>query len=141
MDKFGKVIKTTMSNGLNTGKGGGSMDNLNYSIFPDKKLKVGDTWESEVEQNMNGPIAVIKTKYKLVSITDGIAEISMDGTLGIKENTEGKISGTQKGTSKIDIATGMNKSITLDQDIDMEMNDMGMKMPMKVKNNITITTK
>ncbi len=140
MDKFGKIIKTTMSNGLNNEKGSG-MDNMNYAVFPDKKIKVGDTWDSEVEQNMNGTLAIIKTKYTLVSVIDGIAEVSMDGTLEIKPGSEGRISGTQKGTSKIEVATGMNTEIVLDQDIDMEMNDMGMKMPMKLKNKITITTK
>lgn len=141
MDKFGKVIKTTMSEGLKNDKDSDGMDNLNYAVFPDKKLKVGDTWDSEIEQDMNGIKAVIKTKYKLEGVKDGIADISMDGTLELKTGSEGKLSGTQKGTSKIEIATGISKEVTIDQDIDMEMNNMGMTMPMKVKNKVTIGMK
>ncbi len=139
LDKSGKTIKTTMSAGLSTGKSDG-LDNFNYAVFPDKKLKVGDTWESDIEQNMGGTDVLIKTKFKLVSIKDGIAEISMDGTLELKPGGEGKINGTQKGTTKVEIATGMNTEVNIDQDIDMEMNDMGMKMPMKMKNKIVITS-
>lgn len=143
MDKTGKNIKTTMSPGLTSGdkKGGDGMTNLNYTVFPDKKLKVGDTWESDIDQKMGNTEVIIKTKFKLVSVKDGVAEISMDGTLGLKPGSEGEITGTQKGTVNVEIATGMNKNVTIDQDIQMEMNDMGMKMPMKMKNKITITTK
>lgn len=143
MDKTGKIIKSTMSEGLNKssdGKGNG-MSNFNYSVFPDKKVKVGDTWESDINQKMSKVEIVVKTKFKLVSVKDGIAEISMDGTLELKPGAEGKITGTQKGTSKVEIATGLNKEVIIDQDIDMEMDNMGMKMPMKMKNKITITTK
>lgn len=143
MDKTGKTIKTTMSPELTSGEGKGSdgMTNLNYSVFPDKKLKVGDTWESDIEQKMGKTDIIIKTKFKLVSVKDGIAEISMDGTLDIKPGSEGEITGTQKGTTKVEIATGMNQEVNIDQDIQMQMNDMGMKMPVKMKNKITITTK
>lgn len=141
MDKFGKVIKTTMSEGLKTGKDNDGMNNMNYAVFPEKKIKVGDTWDSEIDQDMNGIVAVIKTTYKLESLKDGIAEISMDGTLNLKAGAEGKLTGTQKGTSKIEVATGLTSEVIIDQDIDMEMNEMGMKMPMKLKNKITIITK
>lgn len=141
MDKFGKVVKTTMSEGLKNGKESDGMNNMNYAVFPDKKIKVGDTWDSEIEQDMNGIIAVIKTKYKLESLKDGIAEISMDGTMNLKEGAQGKLTGTQKGTSKIEVSTGLSKEVNIDQDLDMEMNEMGMKMPMKLKNKVTITMK
>lgn len=142
MDKLGKVVKSTMSPGLSgpDGKGKGGMENMSYSVFPDKKIKVGDTWESDIDQKMGNSEVIVKTKFKLVSVSNGIAEISMDGTLELKPGTEGKITGTQKGTSKVELATGMNQEVVIDQDIDMEMNDMGMKMPMKMKNKITITT-
>ena len=54
-------------------------------------------------------------------------------------STNGKVNGTQKGTGKIEIATGLSKEVIMDQNIDMEMDDMGMKMPMKMKNKITVT--
>lgn len=138
MDKFGKVIKATNSD-TTSKKSKGGIENFSFAVFPDKKVKVGDTWESNVEQNMEGTIMVIKSKYKLNSVTDGIADISIDGVVEIKPGAEGKVSGTQKGTAKIEVATGIGKEVVIDQDIEMEMNDMGMKMPVKMKNKITIT--
>jgi hypothetical protein len=141
MAKNGTIVSTKMSPGLSDGKSNkkGGFENFNYTIFPEKKIKVGDTWESDIEQEMEGMVLVLKSKYKLVSVKDGLAEISMDGTIDIKPGGKGKISGTQTGTSKIEIATGMNKEMIMDQNIDMELDDMGMKMPMKLKNKITIT--
>ncbi len=143
MDKFGKVVKSVQSDSLSEGKNGkskkGGFENMSYAMFPDKKIKVGDTWNSDIEQDMNGVIILVKTTYKLTGIKDGIADITMDGTLALKPGSEGKITGTQKGTGKIEIATGLGKEIIMDQDLEMEMDDMGMKMPMKMKNKITIT--
>ena len=139
MDKNGKIVKTTMSSGLSDGKDKGGFNNINYSVFPDKKVKVGDTWDSDIEQTMNKLVAIIKTKYTLTAVKDGMADIAMDGTLDIKPGSTGKITGTQKGTGKIEIATGMSKEVVMDQDIEMEVDQMGMKMPMKMKNKVTIT--
>jgi len=143
MDKMGKLIKSTNSPGLDEGdkKRKGGMENFNFSSFPDKKIKVGDTWESNIEQEMEKMVVIIKTTHKLVSIKDGVAEISLDGSLSLKEGSSGKITGTQKGTTKIEVATGITKEAIVDQDFDMEMDDMGMKMPMKMKNKVTITMK
>ncbi len=145
IDKLGKIIKTTNSPGLDEGNDGkkrkGGIENFNFNSYPDKKIKVGDTWESTIDQEMEKMSIVIKTTHKLISVKDGIAEISIDGTFNLKEGAPGKITGTQKGTSKIEIATGINKESVIDQNIDMEMDDMGMKMPMKMKNKITITMK
>jgi len=138
LDKFGKVIKSTNSD-TTAKKSRGGIENFSFAVFPDKKIKVGDTWDSNIEQNMEGTIIVIKTKYKLNSVTNGIADIGIDGVMEIKPGTEGKVSGTQKGTAKIEVATGIGKEVTIDQDMEMEMNDMGMKMPVKMKNKITIT--
>lgn len=143
IDKLGKIIKTTNSPALDEGdkKRKGGMENFNFNTFPDKKIKVGDTWESSIDQEMDKMMVVIKTTHKLVSVKDGIAEISIDGTFSLKEGAPGKITGTQKGTTKIEIATGISRESVIDQDIDMEMDDMGMKMPMKMKNKVTITMK
>lgn len=139
MDKFGKVIKTTNSDTTGKRKNRGGIENFSFAVFPDKKIKVGDTWESNIEQNMEGTMMVIKSTYKLISVKDGIAEVSIDGVVEIKPGSEGKVSGTQKGTAKIEVATGLGKEVVIDQDMEMEMDDMGMKMPVKMKNKITIT--
>jgi hypothetical protein len=138
LDKFGKVIKSTNSD-TTARKSRGGIENFSFAVFPDKKIKVGDSWDSNIEQNMEGTIIMIKTKYKLNSVTNGIADISIDGVMEIKPGSEGKVSGTQKGTAKIEVATGLGKEVVIDQDMEMEMNDMGMKMPVKMKNKITIT--
>ena len=136
MDKLGKNIKTTMSPGLRSGD---IITNVNYSVFPDKKIKIGDTWESDIKQDINGYTTngIIKTKFKLVSVKDGVAEISMDGALDLKPGTEEEITGTQKGTAKVEIATGVNNEVIIDQDVQIESN-MGIKMIIKNKIRITI---
>ena len=146
MDKTGKVIKTTSSPALTENDKEGKpkksgFENMQFNVFPDKKLKVGDTWENSVEQNMNGTMVDLKSTYTLTAVNNGIAEVKIEGTFTIKPGSEGKFTGSQKGTSKIEIATGICTEAIIDQDIDMEANNMGMKMPMKMKNKITVTLK
>jgi len=146
----GKIVRTTLNELMTeiSGEAGGQMqDYSNYSVaFPDKPVKIGESWESETKQNTEGIEMVTKTKYTLKGIKDGVAEVELDGTIGSNEiagesGTTGKITGTQKGTSYIDLKTGWVKETKMNQDLNMEIDQMGMKMPMKVKGTITLTTK
>jgi hypothetical protein len=140
MDKYGKTIKTSYSD--STRAEGGIMDGFNFSVFPDKKVKIGDTWTSNIDQKMKDVSLIIQSTYTLLSVKDGIAETNLDGTLAINPGeTATTLNGTQKGTVKIELATGITREANLEQNMDMEISDKEMKMPMKMKNTVTITMK
>lgn len=151
-DSKGKIVKTTLNEMMKdiTGeepKDGGMQDFSGYSIsYPEKPIKIGESWTGEVKQNNQGMNMVIKSTYTLKSIKDGIAEIEVDGKVSdgnIPEgdNSKGSVSGTQKGTTWVDLKTGWTKESKLNQDMTMEIEQMGMKMPMKLKGTITLKTK
>jgi hypothetical protein len=141
MDKYGKTIKTTYSDSTNT-KGGGVMDGFNFSMFPNKKVKVGETWTSNTDQKMKDVELIIKSTYSLLSVKDGVAETNLDGTIAIQPGEiKTTLNGTQKGTIQIELATGITREANIVQDMDMEISDNEMKMPMKMKNTIKITMK
>lgn len=131
-----------------------SKDNLNsmfgmmFSIYPNKPVKEGDTWTADNTVDMNGMKMNIKANYKLIKVTNGIAEIAVDGTVDSKGSMEQSgmnidmdMKGTQKGTMNLKVADGYLKDGKYTMDIDATMNMMGQKMPMKMKAAYTMTGK
>jgi len=101
------------------------MDQMKNQIgsvtYPEKALKIGDSWTDEkTEQGM-----VIKTTYKVKSISKDVVGIDITGEIsGIGE---GKLSGSME----LDRASGIPKTSTLV----MEMNVQGQDM----KTNVSTT--
>lgn len=89
----------------------------NLKLFNKKTLEPGEEWEqvNPVDAEIN---AEVKTKYKFVSLQDGLANFEYEGKIDLEEQpitVEGKkvtatLKGKQSGYSNIDIATGMTKS-------------------------------
>jgi len=62
----------------------GQMFSQVFAFAPDKAVKVGDTWNRNDKMPAAGLEASVKQKYKLESITDGIAKIGLTGDLEFK---------------------------------------------------------
>ncbi|NUM81188.1 hypothetical protein HUU42_10310 [bacterium] len=142
LDKNSKIISSISSDPSLSNP----MDDV-ASVFSGNKVKVGDSWVTDRDANIKSMtgilIATVKTNFKLVSLKDGVAELSFDGNYQIKEAAEGtKLSGLQSGKTKIDMATGLPKEIIMDQEFDIVgMNKNGVALPTKMKNKITIEIK
>jgi len=94
----------------------------NGIVYPEKVVKVGDTWT--MEKNENG--VQMNFTYKVKSITDTTVQIDVTGTIG------GAGTGTITGNVIIDKSTGVaTKSI-----INMDMEVQGQK----VKTSVEMTT-
>ena len=128
-----------------------SKDNFNnmfgmmFSLYPDHPVKEGDTWTGENKMDMNGVNMNVKTKYTLIRVKDGIAEVGVDGTIDSKGTMVQKgmsmdmdMTGTQKGKMNVKLADGYLQSGNYDMDIDASMSMMGQKIPMKMKASYTL---
>jgi len=109
-----------------------------FKIYPDKPVKIGDSWTVDTKMQMSMPIETI-TQYTLKEVKDGIAILSVKGTLVSKGNFEAMgnkmetdLQGTNSGETSIDIKTGIvlnshlrvelyGKMKSMGQDIDFEM--------------------
>lgn len=120
-----------------------------FTMYSNGPVAVGDSWTRDIEQVVNNMKTKNTTKYTLVSVKDGVAEIECDGKLsgaGSPETDEGtkaeaEINGTQKGTLKIQVANGHLVSGDIKMDMDAKIKTGGMKMPMKMKGIYTFKGK
>ncbi|WP_316844600.1 DUF6263 family protein [Pedobacter psychrodurus] len=109
-----------------------------FKIYPDRAVKIGDSWTVDTKMQMSMPIETI-TQYTLKEVKDGIAILSVKGTLVSKGNFEAMgnkmetdLSGTNSGETSLDIKTGIvlnshlrielyGKMKSMGKDIDFEM--------------------
>lgn len=109
-----------------------------FKIYPDRAVKIGDSWTVDTKMQMTMPIETI-TQYTLKEVKDGIAILGVKGTLVSKGNfeimgnkMETDLQGTNSGETSIDVKTGIvlnshlrvelyGKMKSMGQDIDFEM--------------------
>jgi len=109
-----------------------------FKIYPDKAVKIGDSWTVDTKMQMSMPIETI-TQYTLKEVKAGIALLSIKGTLVSKGSFEAMgnkmetdLLGTNTGEAAVDIKTGIvlnshlrvelyGKMKSMGQDIDFEM--------------------
>lgn len=144
MDKKGHTLNTDMS-ALTAGSEGqiAQQDNTlsNYNVgFPEKPVKVGDSWEEEKELKTQNAVMKIKTKHTLKSISNDIAEIESTGTIE-PANPGDKIKGKQTGITKVNLKNGWSSESKINQEIEMEIAQMGQTIPMKIKSEVIVTSK
>ena len=94
-------------------------------------VKIGDSWTVDTKMQMSMPIETI-TQYTLKEVKDGIAILSVKGTLVSKGNIEAMgnkmetdLSGTNSGETSLDITTGMVLNSHLRIELYGKMKSMG----------------
>ena len=122
---------------------------LMFQMYPDKPVKVGETWVKQVETEIANAKIKVEVEYKLASVKDGVAYLDLNGKISGKgnfsesgaEGIEVDMKGTQDGKISIGLADGYVKDGDFKMDIDAAMEMMGQKMPMKLKGKYLIQGK
>ena len=109
----------------------GQFDRFLY-IFPNKEVKVGDTWQKK--SDVSGPMAgKYNSTYKVTDIEGEM--VTLDETTKLESADEKmKMKGDIKGTIVVDSKTGL--VVSADQDIKMTTEVNGTSMEMKGKTKI-----
>jgi hypothetical protein len=117
-----------------------SMLGMMFQMYPDKPVKVGESWEKEIEFPMAEIKMKIKGKYTLKSVKDGVAFIDLKGTFKGKGsmNQNGMaidmdMDGTQNGQINIGLEDGYLKDSDIKMDMKALTEVMGQKMKMTMK--------
>jgi hypothetical protein len=124
-------------------------------IYPDDPVAAGESWTTQMDAKIGFPMR-LKNTYKLKERKDNVATLEMVTTIEPDEDAEPMtigdiemvfdLSGTQKGTMKVDELTGWPVGGTMDQEIEGEIKLKGvpgqdrMKIPMTIESRITFTT-
>lgn len=122
------------------------MMQTSFNIFPDKPVKVGESWTKTSDMNMQMMKMKMDTKYTLKKVDGDKATIEMDGKISTGAGTEVQgmkldLNGTQTGTMEVEIATGQAVSGDIKQIIKGKMQAGGQEIPMDVTSEIKITGK
>ena len=111
-----------------------------HAVYPDRKIKVGESWETDVNP-LKGSEMKVHVVYTLIKVSRKHAELSVKGNVTANE-IEGEeivLNGNTAGTMKVDRKTGMLISSTIDLDMSLELDQGGTKIPATIMGT-TITT-
>ncbi|MCS6981746.1 MAG: DUF6263 family protein [Flavobacteriales bacterium] len=143
MTPQGKAVRTDMSEIKALSPESGNLlegDNglfSGYTEFPDKSLKVGDSWEVERDLNSQKYLMRIKAKYTLKEVKDGLALIHLTGQY-LPSDDKSSVSGFLEGDLHVDTQTGWTKEALLRQDLTFSSSELGLGTPLKIKSTITL---
>ena len=122
-----------------------SMKNMfeqSFKSYPNNPVRVGDSWNIESTTMMNNMNTGLKTKYTLKSVSRNVATIAVAGEMEISPGAgmEGKITGTQTGTTSVDTKSGLTVTGDLSQNMKGTIRaqgvDIQMEMIIKTKTSI-----
>jgi len=125
-----------------------SLFGMMFSMYPGKPVKVGETWTAKTKVNLANMDMQVNTKYKLVGVKNGVADIDVDGIIDGKGDMKQSgmsmgvsMSGTQKGMFTIKIDDGYMQHGSYKMDVKAEMEMGGQKVPMSIKANYSLSNK
>jgi hypothetical protein len=95
------------------------MFSQSFNIFPNKPVKVGDTWEKMINGTAAMPMNMT-TVYTVKSIDDNMVTLSANSKMDFTGNSQ--MSGSQTGTMKVDATTGLVTEGNFEQKITGQMN-------------------
>jgi uncharacterized protein DUF6263 len=131
MDKKGSIKKLDLSNITDNSDLANSLTSGNtYAVYPKDKVKVGDSWESDLEP-LEGSEMKVHINYTLLKISRKQVVIGVEGILAGNEiqGEEINLNGTTVGEMIVDRSTGMLITSTIDMEIAVDIEQGGVKIP------------
>lgn len=114
-----------------------------FEVYPDKMVKSGDIWENGYETSIGFANVRVKNKYRLLSVTDNVAHIELQGRISSDKTEQAQnsimlLNGSQSGTFDVVIETGLVQSAKIKQILSGEMDITGKNTPVSVESDIYI---
>lgn len=108
-----------------------------YSIYPNKPIKVGDSWTRTASVKGKTPM-MIDSRYTVKAIENGMATLGVTSTFSpLEKEGDSNIKGTQEGEMQVELATGITTDAKLNQQFTMETQGV----PVEMKSLVTIKSK
>lgn len=111
-------------------------------VYPEHSLKAGQSWDIQLKPDPASDF-VINSTYKLESVKGNVARISYSGTITGTEimGANAKVNGTLNGNMEVNTVSGWVIKAGINQTIEMEVEESGMKIPMTISVFTDITSK
>lgn len=110
-------------------------------VFPDHSLKIGQSWDVQLKPDPDSDF-VISSTYTLESVKGNTAKLKYTGTIKGTEINGAKavVNGELSGYMQVNTKTGWVIKAEMNQKIEMEVDENGMKMPMSLSIFTDITS-
>lgn len=145
-----EIVIDEKGNPLSLNKTGSAAQSANLAgfesgmmvVYPSETLRAGEKWSTKLQPDPKSDF-VIESSYTLEEIKGKTAVISFIGTITGSQimGEKAVISGTISGTSEVDLKTGWLLNAAVNQKLEMEMEQQGMRIPMQMSSFIEINTK
>lgn len=141
IDRFGNAIRNNMSEMLDNNQNFAGFETGMLNVYSKNPVSVGETWTVNMKPDPQSDF-LINLTYKLEELNEKSAVVSFEGAI---EGTEMRgqkavLKGSMTGSSKIDVSSGWVITSTISQSIEMEMEQEGIKIPMRMNSVIEMKT-
>ncbi len=138
MDNYGNIKDLDVSRVTNTDITSNFTSGSTFAVYPQHKVKVNDSWETDIKPLKDGEMKV-HVKYTLLKISRKTAIIGIEGTITANkvENQEINLNGTSEGRMTVDRKTGMLINSSIDLDMTMDINQGDTKIPATISSTST----
>jgi hypothetical protein len=111
-------------------------------VYAGKKVSVGETWQVSLKPDPNSDFT-ITSDYTLDEIKGKNAHISFSGSITGTQlmGEKAEISGTLSGKTIVELASGWIVSASINQAMEMEMEQEGTTIPMQMNSFIEMNSK
>ena len=142
IDEKGNVKKYDLSNlGDNSQMANNLTTGNSYTVFPEGKVSVDDSWEADITPLKNSDMKS-HTKYTLKKITKKTVTIEILSTI-TANNIDGedlKMEGEITGEIIVDRKTGWTIQSDMDMETELELEQNGMKFPATISGTINVVS-
>ena len=114
-----------------------------FKIYPDNAVKPGDSWNMENLMTVANMNTAFHTKYTLKEVSRNMATVAVESDIEMipGEGMEGKITGTQAGSMRVDTTTGIQIMSDLLQNMNGVINAQGFGIQMEVVGTVKTSIK
>jgi hypothetical protein len=118
-------------------------------VFPEKKVRVGDSWSATFDTTSSGLAIQYVHTYTLSEVRGDLAILTVQSLVNMPaitmESEQGvmdiSLKGVQRGELHVQLADGMTRYGKMDQEMEMIMGIMGIVIPTTIEGSSTLYTK
>lgn len=127
-----------------------NMMNTSLHIYPNKEVKKGESWLKNAQASVAGIMEMnLQNTFTLTDFSDAQANLSVQSNIDLLPSSSGSplgevainLKGTQNGNIVVESKSGLITSSKMHQEISGDIGVQGMKIPMTVVSEITLTGK
>lgn len=110
-----------------------------YVVFPEGKIAVGSTWEADIKPMETSDMKV-RSKYTLIKASKKSATIGVESAITANNvgDEDMKMNGSIIGEITVNPKTGWTTSSNMDMEVELEIDQNGMKFPATISGTIEV---